>query len=386
MADHKVQINPLTQVVHDEKNFLASLNLNLARLQRAIDDTLSRTGVVPNQMEQVLDMNGKRIINVGKAEDPGDVITKAYIQEIIDEANEAITRLDKLVSDAKTALEVYAAEYIYPAAQHAVDKAEEAAEAAEVAEAAAKSASQTAQQIAVDVEDAKDAAIAAQTAAEAAKVSAENSEQAAQESAQSAAASAQAAADSAASIGTVMRYKGSVATYADLPTTGQTIGDVWNVEEDDSNYAWNGTSWDKLGATFNAENYYTKSQVDAISTALEGDINSLEATVSTIQTDLGDLGDQVVDVQNSRQKNIITSTHTIPSSAWSTATKKVSVPVTGVTSQDTVFVSPDPTSAQIKIWTDSKVFASMAAAGYLELTCEEIPTQSLKINVGVLPK
>ena len=386
MADHKVQINPLTQVVHDEKNFLVSLNLNLSRLQKAIDDTLSRTGVVPNQMEQVLDMNGKRIINVGKAEDPGDVITKAYIQEIIDEANEAITRLDKLVSDAKTALEVYAAEYIYPAAQHAIDTAEEAAEAAEVAEAAAKSASQTAQQIAEDVEDARDASLAAQTAAEAAKTSAENSEQAAQESAQSAAASAQAAADSAASIGTVMRYKGSVATYADLPTTGQTTGDVWNVEEDDSNYAWNGTTWDKLGATFNAENYYTKSQVDDISTALEGDINSLEATVSTIQTDLGDLGDQVVDVQNSRQKSIVTSTHTIPSSAWSATTKKVSVPVAGVTSQDTVFVSPAPTSAQIKIWTDSKVFASLVAQGLLELTCEEIPTQDLSINVGVLPK
>lgn len=386
MADHKVQINPLTQVVHDEKNFLVSLNLNLSRLQKAIDDTLSRTGVVPNQMEQVLDMNGKRIINVGKAEDPGDVITKAYIQEIIDEANEAITRLDKLVSDAKTALEVYAAEYIYPAAQHAIDTAEEAAEAAEVAEAAAKSASQTAQQIAEDVEDARDASLAAQTAAEAAKTSAENSEQAAQESAQSAAASAQAAADSAASIGTVMRYKGSVATYADLPTTGQITGDVWNVEDDDSNYAWNGTTWDKLGATFNAENYYTKSQVDDISTALEGDINSLETTVSTIQTDLGDLGDQVVDVQNSRQKSIVTSTHTIPSSSWSATTKKVSVPVTGVTSQDTVFVSPAPTSAQIKIWTDSKVFASLVAQGLLELTCEEIPTQDLSINVGVLPK
>lgn len=32
---------------------------------------------------------------------------------------------------------------------------------------------------------------------------------------------------------TVYQYKGSVATYADLPTTGQKVGDVWNVETAD---------------------------------------------------------------------------------------------------------------------------------------------------------
>ena len=386
MANHKIQLNPLTQVVHDEKNFLVSLNLNLARIQNAIDDTLSRTGLVPNQMEEVLDMNGQRIINVGKAEEPGDVITKAYIQDIIDEAEEAISRLDKLVHDAKIALEVYASEYIYPAAQAAVDQATAAKDEAELAKNAAVTAQEAAQDAQSQAEEALQTAEEAKTSAVQAAESAEQSATSAEASEQAAKDSAKAAADSAASIGTVMRYKGSVATYADLPTTGQITGDVWNVEEDDSNYAWNGTTWDKLGATFNAENYYTKSQVDDISTALEGDINSLEATVSTIQTDLGDLGDQVVDVQNNRQKNIVTSTHTIPSSSWSATTKKVSVPVTGVTSQDTVFVSPVPTSAQIKIWTDSKVFASLVAQGLLELTCEEIPTQDLSINVGVLPK
>ena len=54
---------------------------------------------------------------------------------------------------------------------------------------------------------------------------------------------------------TVYQYKGSVATYADLPTTGQKVGDVWNVETADpdhgikagDNVAWDGTQWDKLG-------------------------------------------------------------------------------------------------------------------------------------------
>ena len=46
------------------------------------------------------------------------------------------------------------------------------------------------------------------------------------------------------------KYKGSVASYSDLPSTGQTAGDVYNVEADGMNYAWNGTAWDALGATF----------------------------------------------------------------------------------------------------------------------------------------
>lgn len=54
---------------------------------------------------------------------------------------------------------------------------------------------------------------------------------------------------------TVYQYKGSVATYADLPTTGQNVGEVWNVETADpdhgikagDNVAWDGAQWDKLG-------------------------------------------------------------------------------------------------------------------------------------------
>lgn len=43
-------------------------------------------------------------------------------------------------------------------------------------------------------------------------------------------------------------YKGSVATQADLPASGNRTGDVYNVESDGTNWAWNGTAWDNLGA------------------------------------------------------------------------------------------------------------------------------------------
>lgn len=44
------------------------------------------------------------------------------------------------------------------------------------------------------------------------------------------------------------KYKGSVATYQDLPASGNTTGDVWDVQADGMNYAWTGTAWDALGA------------------------------------------------------------------------------------------------------------------------------------------
>lgn len=51
-------------------------------------------------------------------------------------------------------------------------------------------------------------------------------------------------------IANVYKYKGSVSAYADLPSTGQTAGDVYNVEATGMNYAWTGTAWDALGEIF----------------------------------------------------------------------------------------------------------------------------------------
>lgn len=48
----------------------------------------------------------------------------------------------------------------------------------------------------------------------------------------------------------VYKYKGSKATYDDLPSTGNTAGDVYNVEESGMNYGWTGSAWDALGQLF----------------------------------------------------------------------------------------------------------------------------------------
>lgn len=61
----------------------------------------------------------------------------------------------------------------------------------------------------------------------------------------------------------VYKYKGSKATKADLPTSGNVTGDVWNVETDDMNYGWDGSKWDPLGGSFNVTSI-TNEEVDTV--------------------------------------------------------------------------------------------------------------------------
>lgn len=59
------------------------------------------------------------------------------------------------------------------------------------------------------------------------------------------------------------KYKGSVATVSALPSTGNTTGDVYNVEANGMNYAWNGTAWDALGEIFTIT-AITNGEIDTI--------------------------------------------------------------------------------------------------------------------------
>ena len=59
------------------------------------------------------------------------------------------------------------------------------------------------------------------------------------------------------SLGNVFHVRDSVATFKNLPTTGNTAGDVRNVLDTDDNYVWTGTAWDPLGGSsiINTLNY-----------------------------------------------------------------------------------------------------------------------------------
>ena len=62
------------------------------------------------------------------------------------------------------------------------------------------------------------------------------------------------------------KFKGSVANAEALPTTGNTEGDIYNVEDTGANYAWNGTEWDSLGGSFDSSGLWAKSELVAMTT------------------------------------------------------------------------------------------------------------------------
>ena len=114
---------------------------------------------------------------------------------------------------------------------------------------------------------------------------------------------------------TVYQYKGSVATYADLPTTGQKIGDVYNVETADpdhgikagDNVAWDGAQWDILGGNHDLSGY---AQLNSSNTFTA--LNTFRANIVVSSgTTAGSQGQIVLGVKPhtaTTQANIISST------------------------------------------------------------------------------
>ena len=80
-------------------------------------------------------------------------------------------------------------------------------------------------------------------------------------------------------VSSVYKVKGSKDTFADLPTTGQVTGDVWNVKQANgdtpagTNYVWNGDEWDALGGTIDLSAY---SKLSAVTTNGTGVVTSAE--------------------------------------------------------------------------------------------------------------
>ena len=114
---------------------------------------------------------------------------------------------------------------------------------------------------------------------------------------------------------TVYQYKGSVATYANLPTTGQKVGDVWNVETADpdhgikagDNVAWDGAQWDTLGGNQDLSGY---AQLNSANTFTA--LNTFRANIRVSNgTAAGSQGQVIFGVKPSTatvQTNIISST------------------------------------------------------------------------------
>lgn len=58
-------------------------------------------------------------------------------------------------------------------------------------------------------------------------------------------------------------YKGSKSAVANLPSSGNKTGDMWNVSADGMNYVWDGTKWDAQAPTFSIT-AITSTEIDTI--------------------------------------------------------------------------------------------------------------------------
>lgn len=237
--------------------------------------------------------------------------------QAIETANTAKAQSDSAVTESRDAKE--AAEAAQLDAEESARDAESSRQAAEDANEAAQAAAQRAQTAQDTAETAQENAYAARQAASQAQESATRAEAnalLAQSQAAESAAAAEAlangvvrydssqtlnasqktqartnigAADASdtytkaevdAKVSSALIFKGSVATYDDLPTEGNITGDMWNVLDTGANYAWTGEAWDKLSETIDLTPYLTKS--DAASTYLKKTDNAVSA--SKLQT------------------------------------------------------------------------------------------------------
>lgn len=93
---------------------------------------------------------------------------------------------------------------------------------------------------------------------------------------------------------TAYKYKGSKATYEELPAEGNQTGDVWNVVDAHgttpagTNYAWTGTEWDALGGLVDLSTYQTKAiTIDGAATTVEAAIAANKTSAADNATAIG---------------------------------------------------------------------------------------------------
>ena len=72
-------------------------------------------------------------------------------------------------------------------------------------------------------------------------------------------------------------YKGVKATVAELPSSGQKVGDMWHVTENGGEYAWDGSAWQEMGSVLDLSGYV---QFSDITLADNSDIDALFSAAS----------------------------------------------------------------------------------------------------------
>lgn len=232
------------------------------------------------------------------------------------------------------------------------DAAKSSQTAAKTSEINAKASETSAKTSETNAASSASAASASESAAKTSETNAANSQTAAASSASSASTSATKASDyetnaktalvscqniqtqvnaGLQSLTSAVKYRGSIASFSDVPTSGQEIGDLYNVKaaggtdsngvaiKAGDNVVWNGSGWDDMAGIVDLSDYYKKTEInsaitsttvsDATITFIHKDASKTTATVNNVahatkasQDDNG----QAIDI--AALKTLITST------------------------------------------------------------------------------
>lgn len=163
-----------------------------------------------------------------------------------------------------------------------------------------------------------------------------------------------------AKVSSVYRIMGSVATYDDLPSSGQTVGDVYNVLDTGANYVWTASGWDKLSETVDLSGYLT--------------ISSAQGTYLTIAN---------------AQSTYLSQTTAASTYLTQTSAQSLYLPVTGGTLSGALILAADPTTplgAATKQYVDSVVSTgSSNAVLFTAQSLSEQQQQQACTNINAMP-
>ena len=123
------------------------------------------------------------------------------------------------------------------------------------------------------------------------------------------------------SLGNVFHVRDSVETFSKLPSTGNTAGDVRNVNDTDDNYVWTGTKWDPLGGSslINTLNYSSPT-ASGTNTSFITSVSQSKGLITASKSNLPTASTSVVGIVKLNDAVNSTSTTT---AATANAVKKV---------------------------------------------------------------
>ena len=121
---------------------------------------------------------------------------------------------------------------------------------------------------------------------------------------------------------------------------------------------------------------YKGTEIDAL-------LDTINGADSNIQIQINDVQEQVESVQTeveSKQEQHSSSSVLLSASGWVDNSQTINV--SKVTATNTIIVSPAPESRSG--YAAANVFCSAQGEGTLTFICEEVPTESLAVNLVIL--